>query len=252
MDAPDTTDAPDNPDATPPIRSDLFRAAVSTGVSLVLTGILITVALLVPEDPAALLLLPAPILFYLGFWLIYTAVYLWWTHRVYVRSDQESLRDLAFRDRRDRNNWITRVAGSGDATDLTILAAVMAVVITVAIALTPGARENPLLILLGLAVVSSSWALMVYAFALEYMRDCLVQEDPDAPHISFAFEERPEFTDYLTFSLTVSTMAVSSPAEVTTRAMWRKLRTHVLLAFVFNTVIVAMMVSLLFGGLTAE
>ena len=47
-------------------------------------------------------------------------------------------------------------------------------------------------------------------------------------------------------------MAFAAPAEVTSRQMWRKLRNHVLLAFIFNTVIVAMMVSLLFGGLTGN
>ena len=38
-------------------------------------------------------------------------------------------------------------------------------------------------------------------------------------------------------------------ADVPTRAVWRLVRRNVLVAFAFNSVVVAMVVSLLFGGL---
>jgi uncharacterized membrane protein len=39
------------------------------------------------------------------------------------------------------------------------------------------------------------------------------------------------------------------PAEITSRRAWRIVRANVIIAFVFNSVIIAMMVSLVFGGL---
>ncbi|WP_282856162.1 hypothetical protein [Pseudoclavibacter helvolus] len=47
----------------------------------------------------------------------------------------------------------------------------------------------------------------------------------------------------------MSTMAATASAEITSRRGWRVARTNVVLAFSFNSVIVAMMVSVLFGGL---
>ncbi|WP_254668911.1 DUF1345 domain-containing protein [Brevibacterium sp. CS2] len=58
------------------------------------------------------------------------------------------------------------------------------------------------------------------------------------------------FGDHLTMAFTMSTMASTLGARIRTRTGWRAAREHTALAFVFNTVIVAMTVSLLFGGLT--
>ncbi|WP_315146556.1 hypothetical protein [Corynebacterium variabile] len=72
------------------------------------------------------------------------------------------------------------------------------------------------MIILILVTVVASWAMMVHGFVM------------------------------------VSTMGVGSPAEVNTTAMWRRMRMNTVLAFFFNTVIVAMMVSLVFGGITGS
>jgi len=55
--------------------------------------------------------------------------------------------------------------------------------------------------------------------------------------------------DDVTFAVLISTMAATTSADITSRIAWRAVRTNVVIAFVFNSVIIAMMVSLLFGGL---
>lgn len=245
----DATDA-DTDTTARPLRSDLFRVNVSGLLALVSAAVGMALALAVNDGPVSEWNLSPSILIYLVFWLSFTGIYLWWTHRAYSHADPAAVRDLARRDLRARGTWVGRVLGVGGPTDWTTMAAVMAVVITVAIALSPGARDNPVIILLGLATVAASWGVMVYSFALDYLQSDLLREVGTPAGIRFDFAEEPQFSDYLTFSLMVSTMAVTAPGTVTTRAMWRRLRSHVLLAFIFNTVIVAMMVSLLFGGLS--
>jgi hypothetical protein len=232
-----------------PIRSDLFRANVSTLAALVAATAVVVVAAVATQEPRTAWGIPLPVVFFLSYWLAFTVTYLAWTHRVYATADVSAVRAAAARDTRTRRSWIGQLSGPTGPTDWTTTAAVMAVVVTVGVALTPGARENPVIILLGLVAVAGSWALMVYSFALDYMQVTVLQEPGEDPHITFRFADEPRFPDYLTFSVAVSTMAFTSPAEVTSRQMWRRLRSHIVLAFIFNTVIVAMMVSLLFGGL---
>ena len=91
--------------------------------------------------------------------------------------------------------------------------------------------------LLGLLTVAGSWGLMVYAFAEKYLDLHLRGEHIDLP------DAAPEFGDFLSHSVAVSTMSgVRSDSRVTRSAV----RSHTLVAFGFNTVIVAMTVSLLF------
>lgn len=253
----DTSDGPDAPAPESPraVRSDLFRINVSSIGALVAAAAAVVVAFVTSDEPPSEWTLPLPVMVYVVYWLSFTSFYLWWTHRTYTRASAAAIRSVAARDNRARGTLAGRLLSFNSPTDWTTAAAVVSVVITVVIALSPGAREDPVIILLGLATVVSAWATMVYSFAVDYMHVTLLQEGgtegPETPHIRFSFDDEPGFSDYLTFSVMVSAMAVAAPAEITSRQMWRKVRSHVLLAFIFNTVIVAMMVSLLFGGLTS-
>lgn len=56
---------------------------------------------------------------------------------------------------------------------------------------------------------------------------------------------------YLTLAVLLPTMAATVSAKIRSRKAWTLVRVNVIFAFAFNSVIVAMMVSLLFGGLLA-
>jgi hypothetical protein len=60
--------------------------------------------------------------------------------------------------------------GYGGATNWTLTGALFSVLATIAVAQTPAFREDWLFVALGLLTVAGSWALMVYLFALEYLR----------------------------------------------------------------------------------
>lgn len=234
-----------------PLRTDLARANWSTLIAIIPS--MVTVVLLRILMPT---LDPSPVesiaMFYTIYWPLFTVVYLTWTHRAYSTRDiallRESARNEAKRDRR----WRPLLTGANGPTDWTATGAVVAVIVTVAIALSPDLHKYPIFILLGLATVAGSWALMVYSYALDYLRIDLLHDPADTTTpqpLKFEFGDTPGFSDYLMFSLMVSAMAVAAPARIASRQAWRVVGRNVLMAFIFNTVIVAMMVSLLFGGL---
>lgn len=201
---------------------------------------------------------------FIVFWPLFGAVYLVWTHLAYRNADSVQLRVASRRERITKRRWWHRFVGYGGALDWTTAGAMVAVALTIAIAQDSAFRDQTVFVVLGLATVAASWALMVYAFALEYLRlDAVPDAEADQEgvgnvkrgvvrrsQIVFPFEEEPRFGDYLTLAVLMSTMAATASAEITSRRGWRIARTNVVLAFAFNSVIVAMMVSVLFGGLT--
>ncbi|WP_022884640.1 DUF1345 domain-containing protein [Glaciibacter superstes] len=186
---------------------------------------------------------------YLLMWPTFGGIYLIWTHVVYSNQGPRSLGSHARRERELQRRWWSWLAGYGGASGWTLAAAFVAVLVTVLIAQNALYRSDPLYVALGLLSVATSWALMVYSFALQYLRLESSGSDGEIEHITMDLEGDPRFSDYLTLAVLLSTMAATVSAKIRTRKAWSLVRTHVLFAFTFNSVIVAMVVSLLFGGL---
>lgn len=246
-----------DPDTKPrTMRSDVFRINVSAVVALLIAcvPVLVWLTSLTPPSSESIPDYFVPtICFVLVYWPIYVAIYLGWTHRVYSSMNRGILRGVAASDIRRNRSWVGRWSGLGrGGTDLTTTAATVSVLVTIAIAVAPGFPEDTLVIILTMLMVAASWAMMVYGFALDYMRMTITQDPEETPHIVFENTDEPEFSDFLTVSVMASTMGSGLPADITSQRMWRRLRTHSILAFFFNTVIVAMMVSLIFGGITSD
>lgn len=192
------------------------------------------------------------IAFYLPFWPTFAATYLVWTHVAYRRRGAIGVAEAAEAEHRTRARWWNRVFGSSDGSSLTLAGAVVAVLLTLSIAQVDSYRADPVYVVLGLLTVAASWGVMVYSFALDYLRLDQRLRHEGRSHVDFHLAEDdgpPVFGDYLTFAVLASTMAATISADVPTRAVWRLVRRNVLVAFAFNSVVVAMVVSLLFGGL---
>lgn len=185
-------------------------------------------------------------LFYLTAWPLFAVVYLTWTHLTYSRRGPRALGTASRRESALKRRWWTLVFGYGGASSWTLTGASVTILITLLIAQNPEYRSSVIYVALGLLCVASSWALMVYAFALEFLR---VNAD-DRVHIDLETGDDMLFGDYLTLAVLLSTMAATVSASIRSREAWQLVRTNVLFAFVFNSVIVAMVVSLLLGGLT--
>lgn len=186
--------------------------------------------------------------FYLVAWPIFVISYLLWTHLAYSSQDRSELIATAKRETSNNRKWWTILSTQSGASSISLTGALVAVAITIVVAQSPEFRTNVIYVGLGLFSVACSWLLMVYSFALDYLRFNLVDQE-GSKAIVFAIEDKPRFGDYLTLAFLLSTMAAAVSAKITSRRAWLRVRINVLFAFAFNSVIVAMMVSLLFGGL---
>jgi uncharacterized membrane protein len=109
------------------------------------------------------------------------------------------------------------------------------------------------LVLAGLAVVAS-WTLTHTTFALHYAH-YFYGDGPrpgpadDRGGLAFPGGEEPDFWDFLYFSFVVGMTCQVSDVQVTSRPMRRLTLLHGVLAFLFNTVILALAVNLLASSL---
>lgn len=226
-------------------RTDLFRVGVSWLVAftvMIAVGVVLWATDGIDFSDARQTIVVA----YVVMWPVYAVVYVWWSIRAYTRLDEGELRRLSVTELRERRGWAQKVFGQSSA-NTSLSAASVAVLVTVLIAVQPVFRGEVVYLALGLLTVAASWVLMVFSFAQAYLHLEFGREG--VSHLGFRVPETPDFNDFLTLSALISTMAVTTPAEPKTRPGWRLLRLNVLIAFVFNSVIIAMIVSLLFGGL---
>lgn len=189
------------------------------------------------------------IVFYLFTWPAFVTMYLVWTHIVYAGQGTRRLNAAARNETVKLRRWWVKVFGYGGASSWTLTGALAAVLLTIVVAQNPTFRGDWVFVVLGLLTVAGSWALMVYSFSLEYLRLAVTNGEDGLSHIEMSVEGEPRFTDYLTLAVLLSTMAATVSATIRSRQAWTLVRVNVIFAFAFNSVIVAMMVSLLFGGL---
>lgn len=190
-------------------------------------------------------------LVYLFLWPMYCLVYALLVWIAYRDLPSDVLARAARRDLREGRRLVTRLLGEGGAVSSSVTVSAAAVVVTVLVAQSGLLQRSPVLLILAFLTVGGSWLVMVLAFALAYLR---LNEASEAPagglHLEVASPRPYRFDDYVTVALLASTMAATISVAPRTRAGWRMLRANVAVAFAFNSVVIAMVVSLLIGGLT--
>ncbi|WP_223769282.1 DUF1345 domain-containing protein [Streptomyces huiliensis] len=98
--------------------------------------------------------------------------------------------------------------------------------------------------LVALALVVLAWICVVLAFAVTFQADNLVENERA---LDFPGEEAPAWADYVYFALAAMTTFGTTDVNVTSRDMRRTVAANTVIAFVFNTVTVASLVSALGG-----
>lgn len=142
--------------------------------------------------------------------------------------------------------WWGRGWSSGnDAPSWSVQVSVLALVVVALIMVTPALRSSQGLLVAALAMVAASWANVAVMYAVHYARI-----DARTSGLGFPGDEPRAFADYLYLALAVQTTFGTTDVELTTRQLRRTATVHGVLAFVFNSVIVAMIISLLLGVAT--
>lgn len=228
---------------------DGFRSAVSSVAGLIPPAAAVAILHAVDPDAAARLFRDASVLLplFCGYWLAFSAVYLVWTHLLFARTPPEEMRRIADIQHHRRASPVEVVLGLRGATGVgAVSVALVAMAAAVGTAMVGVDRAETWRVALVLLTVAASWIGLVYTFALRYLRLDAAQE-----RISFDIEEAPEFGDFVSMSVLVSAVGALSGGTPRTRAGLAATRTHTIFAFVFNTVIVAMTVSLAVGLVSA-
>jgi len=121
-----------------------------------------------------------------------------------------------------------------------------AVVLRGAKGIAPEASHE--LVALCLAAVASAWALTHTAFTLRYAHLYYRLSDGDgAGGLEFPGNEPPDDLDFSYFAFTVGMCFQVSDVVVTSRVIRRTVLVHALLAFAYNTMVVALALNLFFN-----
>jgi hypothetical protein len=106
--------------------------------------------------------------------------------------------------------------------------------------------RDPILLYLGIAVVVTSLALIITSYAVRYAR-----EQASAGGIGLRGDQRlPPFSDHLYLAIQLATTFSASDVELSTPAARRIVSLNSLVAFAFNSVVVALLVSVLVNAVS--
>ncbi|HEY8877307.1 MAG TPA: DUF1345 domain-containing protein [Roseateles sp.] len=109
-------------------------------------------------------------------------------------------------------------------------------------------QHDPRYVLLALTTVAGSWLLLPVEFGIAYASR--YHSGGKAGHgLEFPGEDEgpPDYADFLYFSITVAATSQTSDVCVSSRAMRRLVLVQALLAFVFNTGVLALSINILAG-----
>lgn len=103
----------------------------------------------------------------------------------------------------------------------------------------------------GLAVgtVAASWLVMQTVLALHYAHEYYARDPSGGPAggLTFPGGEAPDYWDFLHFAIVIGVASQTADIAITDRTLRRLTTVHSLLAFVFNTLIIALTINLVAG-----
>jgi len=104
---------------------------------------------------------------------------------------------------------------------------------------------------LAFGTVAASWMMVQLVFALHYAHE-YYDENPDCDGhdmkgLDFPGGELPDYWDFWYFSIVIGVACATADVNITSRALRRISTVHSLVAFAFNTMIVALTINLLAG-----
>ena len=170
----------------------------------------------------------------LGGWAGAGLVFVTWTALVIVPMDAEETSEHAVREEPTRG-----------VANLIVLLAALASLAGVAVALVGGVLGNgDVTIAAVLAAVIVSWACVHTVFALHYAR---AYYTVPAGGIDFHQAGPPRYTDFTYLAITVGMSFAVSDTDLRSSAMRRVAQVHALLAYLFGTVVVALLINLVAG-----
>jgi uncharacterized membrane protein len=124
-------------------------------------------------------------------------------------------------------------------------ASIFAILLELARIKTYPASVRPWHLMLAGLTIFCSWTLVHTAFALHYAHEFYdPKEDPLQPCLIFSGKGLPDYWDFMYFSFVIGTTSQTADISMASSAMRRLGLLHGIIAFFFNTTIVAMTVNI--------
>lgn len=221
------------------IHSEFRRGLAAIGLAAVPA---VVASLLLRDDESALwvnILTVAMIL-----WVFYGVAFSLLTWWAFHRATHAQLAVLVRHEHNAQGlaQYIRGGNGPESAVTLAVVAFLGATVLPRISAWTHGSA-TPVLTGLAIATVVVSWATLVVSYAVYYAR--LASQ---AGGFDFPGDDKPVFSDFVYFALMVNTTFGTTDVNVTSSRTRSAVTGHAILAFLFNTVTVAMVVGVLTSG----
>lgn len=136
--------------------------------------------------------------------------------------------------------------GSGPTSWATSIS-ILALVAVVTMVLRPELRAVPVVLFLAFTMVAASWLNVAVMYAIHYVRANGVGKASDPP-LAFPGEQPENLIDYMYFAAGVQATFGSTDVEIRTTSARKLVLGHSMMAFIYNTVIVGMVISLLLSA----
>lgn len=146
---------------------------------------------------------------------------------------------------------------SGQSVILTLVlcaasASILAVAVELSAAKNVHGLEKGLRVGLAFLTVALSWFLVQLIFALHYAHEYFLPIDPSQPEthvggLAFPAGEVPDFWDFLHFSVVIGVASQTADIGFTSKTLRRIGTVHGVIAFVFNTAVLALGINLVAG-----
>jgi uncharacterized membrane protein len=117
------------------------------------------------------------------------------------------------------------------------------------------ADEKPWVLLLAGLTIAVSWAVTQAAFSLHYAHEFYAPTEHmrDADNgLVFPGDEKPDYWDFIYFAATIGAASQTSDVAVRSKSLRRLVTLHAIVAFFFNTMVLALMVNMATGLLAAN
>lgn len=159
---------------------------------------------------------------------------------------------MMFRATVDRMQWRARRQDDGAVVILVLtVSAAVASLAAIAVELI-GVKSYPpavqtLHLALSIVTILCSWFLVHTAFALHYAHEFYEPARAEQRCLTFAGNPQPDYVDFLYFAFVLGTTSQTSDVTIASSAMRRLALAHGVIAFFFNTTLLALAVNIAAG-----
>lgn len=172
-------------------------------------------------------------------WICFALIYLVLGLRAFAGCDREELVRRVLGSPVPRNWWARYLLAGGGAPTWAVGVSFLALS-TIVSAAQDRADSTPLVLALTAGTILTCWMTITFSFALHYAR-----KDIEVGGLAFSGTDAPVFGDYVYLAVGCSATFGTTDTGVTTSVMRRAITAHSVIAFFLNTVVIAVLLSVI-------